>query len=406
MSIAIPSIPAFASEKTEKKSTTDLALAGIPLYVYAVSLASLFVIVGIIWDISWHTTIGRDKLLSPPHLLIYLGAVFGGLFSGVQVLWNTFKASPQAKAGLVKVWGFFYSSLGALFCIWGAIAMLTSAPFDDWWHNTYGLDITILSPPHSVLALGMMFLQFGACVGVSKYLNDANSRGTSVQTKKVLRFLYVMAAASLLTMICTIGSEYLDTRNQRSGMFYIIAAGLVLLFLNALGRALKMRWGITLISLGYFIILAVSNWILQIFPAEPLLGPVYNPVTHFQPLQFPILLIVPALAMDTILHRVKKNDWILSILMAFAFVAILALVQYPFSGFLLESPAARGWVFGSHSWYYGASPDWEYRYKFGPWELQSWGSFFGQLGIAFALGALVTGRLGLRWGKWLSSIQR
>jgi len=32
--------------------------------------------------------------------------------------------------------------------------MLTSAPFDNWWHNAYGLDVKIVSLPHSILALG------------------------------------------------------------------------------------------------------------------------------------------------------------------------------------------------------------------------------------------------------------
>ena len=404
MSIAISSPSVFTRTHSASKPAKSLSLAGIPVYVYAVSLASLLVILGIIWDISWHTTIGRDKLLSPPHMLIYMGAIFGGLFSGIQVLWNTFKADATAKSGLVKVWGFFYSSLGAMFCIWGAIAMLTSAPFDDWWHNTYGLDVEILSPPHSILALGMMFLQFGACVGVAKYLNMADS--LNPKRVLILRILYVVAAASLLTMICTILSEFLDTRNQRGGLFYIIAAASVLLFFSALGRALNLRWGITFIAIGYFFILALCNWILQIFKAEPLLGPIQNHVTHFQPLQFPLLLFIPAVAMDTIMHKVKANDWVKSILMSFSFTLLLALVQYPFSGFLLESPSARNWVFGSHSWYYGANPNWEYRFKFAPWELQSWGSLLKQMGIAIAVGGLITARLGLRWGKWLGMVKR
>jgi hypothetical protein len=404
MSIVLEAPGSIRTVSATKHPAKALSIAGIPMYVYAVSLASLLVILGIIWDISWHTTIGRDKLLSPPHLLIYLGAVFGGLFSGIQVLWNTFKANAAAKAGLVKVWGVFYSSLGALFCIWGAIAMLTSAPFDDWWHNTYGLDITILSPPHSVLALGMLFLQFGACVGVAKYLNAANEQASL--RNRILRILYVVAAASLLTMVCTILSEYLDTRNHRSGLFYMIAASSVLLIMVATGRALKMRWGITLIAIGYFLILALCNWVLQMFKAEPLLGPIQNHVTHYQPLQFPLLLFIPALAMDTILHKVKANDWVKSFLISFSFVVILALVQYTFSGFLLESPSARNWFFGSHSWYYGANPDWEYRYKFAPWELESFGSLAKNLGIAIVVGSLVTARLGLRWGKWLGMVKR
>jgi hypothetical protein len=120
-------------------------------------------VVGLIWDISWHMTIGRDGLFSPPHLAIYLGAVIAGFFSGYQVLYITFAGSAR-KPESVRFWGIFYSPLGALFCIWGAFAMLTSAPFDDWWHNTYGLDVTILSPPHTVLALGMMMIQFGAMI--------------------------------------------------------------------------------------------------------------------------------------------------------------------------------------------------------------------------------------------------
>jgi hypothetical protein len=40
--------------------------------------------------------------------------------------------------------------------------MIMSAPFDDWWHNAYGLDVRIISPPHTLLASGMIGLQLGA----------------------------------------------------------------------------------------------------------------------------------------------------------------------------------------------------------------------------------------------------
>jgi hypothetical protein len=103
----------------------------LPVYLYAVSLAALLTVAGVLWDISWHRSVGRDKFLSPPHILIYPGAIFAGLFSGAQVLWNSLYRRGASKAVDIRVWGLFYSSLGSLFCIWGAIAMLTSAPFDD-----------------------------------------------------------------------------------------------------------------------------------------------------------------------------------------------------------------------------------------------------------------------------------
>jgi hypothetical protein len=404
MSIAIPRPGSTFQTSTGKAPARALAIAGIPVYVYAVSLASLLVIVGILWDISWHRSIGRDKLLSPPHNLIYLGAVFGGLFSGIQVLWNTFKADAVTKKGLVKIWGVFYGSLGALFCIWGSIAMLTSAPFDDWWHNTYGLDVTILSPPHTVLALGMLFLQFGACVGVSKYLNQSESK--SAKQVKILKGLYLVAAGSLVAMVYTILSEYLEFRNHRTGLFYMVSAASLLLLLSALGRPLRNRWAITQIATSYFVLFVLTNWILQIFPATPLLGPIQTQLTHFQPMGFPLLLFIPAAAMDLVMQKVRGNDWVKSILLSVVFISVLALVQYPFSGFLLEHPMARGWFFGSHTWYFGSPPNWEYRYAFAPWEIEPLGSLLKSIGIAVLIGGLVTARLGLRWGKWLSSIQR
>ncbi len=152
-------------------------------------------------------------------------------------------------------------TLGALFCIWGAVAMLTSAPFDDWWHNTYGLDIVILSPPHTLLALGMLFLMFGSCVSISKHINllDASGNTTASGNRQgvIYQLLFVMSAASLLCMSCTLLTEYLETRSQHQSSFYQIAAATVLLFLPAFSKALRMKWGMSSIAIGYFIILGV-----------------------------------------------------------------------------------------------------------------------------------------------------
>ncbi|MDQ6814174.1 MAG: hypothetical protein M3040_10580 [Bacteroidota bacterium] len=415
MSIAVSS--STPSLQTISKKALQVSVKGIPLYVYAVSLASLFTVIGILWDISWHTTIGRDKFLSPPHLLIYIGAIFAGLFSGVQVLWNTFKATPETKKGLVKIWGFFYSSLGALFCIWGAIAMLTSAPFDDWWHNAYGLDVVILSPPHSLLALGMLFLQFGACVSISKYLNRVendvvtNSMIKSYwitnnrKQKTILRILFLIASASLLCMLYTLLTQFIDRRAQHAALFFQVATAVAMLLLPVFGRVLRIKWGMTAVALGYFFIAGGANWILQLFPAVPKLGPILNPVTHYQSLQFPLMVFIPAIGMDLVLQKVMKNDWIIAAVMTLVFVVVLIAVQYPFSGFLVESTLARNWFFGSDAWYYGANPDWEFRYKYRPEEIQPFPEILSGALIATLIGFFLA-RLSLRWGKWMQSIQR
>ena len=50
-----------------------------PWQLAAVVFAATSVMVGLIWDISWHMTIGRDTFWTPAHLAIYTGGAVAGL---------------------------------------------------------------------------------------------------------------------------------------------------------------------------------------------------------------------------------------------------------------------------------------------------------------------------------------
>src|ERR1041385_9247134 len=115
-------------------------LSPAPRHVWLILLAATSAIVGVIWDISWHRSIGRDTFWTPAHLAIYLGGVLAGLACGSLVLKTTFAGTPRDRGASVGFWG-FRGPLGAWVSIWGAFAMITSAPFDNWWHNAYGLDV-------------------------------------------------------------------------------------------------------------------------------------------------------------------------------------------------------------------------------------------------------------------------
>jgi hypothetical protein len=403
--MSITLTPPLPAQTIPAKPVARAGAAVIPAYIYAISLASVFAIVGIMWDISWHKSIGRDRFLSPPHILIYLAAIFAGLFSGIQVIWLSFFNKSAPKEGYIKVWGIFYSSLGGLFCIWGSIAMLTSAPFDDWWHNAYGLDVKILSPPHSLLAMGLMFLPLGALVSISRYLNRTGTgQDFSDRQVRLLKFLFVISASTLLCMMYILGTEHLYPGGMRHIPFYIIVTFSTMLVMPAFGRALRLKWGMTAIALGYFLLVALSNWILQLFPAEPKLGPILTHITHFQPAQFPLMIWAPALCMDLVMQRSKAGAWTKALLLSAVFVLALAAVQYPLSGFLL-SPGARNWVFGANTWYYAFSPNAPYRFRFNPANIAPFPMMAAGLLAAIVLGTLL-GRLSLRWGRWLLSIQR
>src|ERR1700704_6371556 len=114
----------YASGRVETRN------AALPWFCYSVIIGAASIIIGILWDISWHRTIGRDTFWTPAHMAIYLGGLLGGLTSGWLVLRITLRGTAEEKSAAVRCWG-FHGPLGAWVCIWGALAMLTSAPFDD-----------------------------------------------------------------------------------------------------------------------------------------------------------------------------------------------------------------------------------------------------------------------------------
>ncbi len=375
----------------------------VPIYLYVTVLSSLSILTGLIWDISWHMSIGRDGLLSPPHLAIYLGGITAGLFSGYRVLKITLAGSELEKASSVKFWGVFYGSLGNLFCIWGALAMITSAPFDDWWHNTYGLDVTILSPPHTVLLLGMIMIQFGAIVSVLAYQNLGAIKDEN-KTKNTFTLLFAASSGFLISMVYTMSSEYLSRHEMHGVLFYQISSFLFPLFLVAFSVSSISRWGATQASIVYSVFMMLMVWILPLFPAEPKLGPVLNPITSFQAFDFPLLIIVPSLIIDIVTQRFsKRNKWLLALIYSVCFLVAFIIVQWPFANVLMASNGH--WFFGTAKWYFGSEPDWEYRYSFGPWMISSGMELVYGLLIAFLIG-IVSSRTGLAWGHWMKKVVR
>jgi len=379
--------------------------AAIPWYLAAVLLSSTFIAVGLLWDISWHQSVGRDSFWTLPHLLEQLGAFIAGTSCGWVVLHTTFAGSPEARSESVRFWG-FRGPLGAWVCIWGTLVMITSAPFDNWWHNAYGLDVMIISPPHMVLALGMNSLQFGAMLMALAPMN----RATDPAETKRLGWCYAYAAGVLVCMITILISEYSsDPNNWHNALFYKVTAGALTLFLVASARGSRLAWPATstaAIAMG--IILALM-WILPLFPATPKLAPIYNPVTRMVPPHFPLLLIAPAFVIDLLMRRTGRNhDWRLALAIGVSFVAVMLVVHWFFAEFML-SPWARNAFFMADQWPYEA--------KLGPWRYEYWGldvdangawsaaRFATGLVIATVLG-FASARIGLWWGNGMARVRR
>jgi hypothetical protein len=372
-----------------------------PLHVVLAS--SCAVVIGLIWDISWHRTIGRDTFWSPPHLLEQIAAAAAGLSCGWLVLKTTFAGSELERNRSVRVWG-FRAPLGAWVCIWGAIMMVTSAPFDDWWHNAYGLDVEIISPPHMILAAGMGAIQVGAMLMALAIQN----RATDADARR-LGWLYSISAGVMVTGYSTVIMEYASFPNHMHGStFYRVTALGLPALLVATSRASRLRWPATTTAGIYMALMLGMIWTLQLFPAQPLLAPIFNPVTRMVPPPFPMLLIVPAIAIDLLVRRVRGHDGWLAAATGVAFVGLLLAVQWFFADFLL-SPAARNFFFAADQWDYNQRlGDWQYRY----WNLDrdavgapSTLLFLRGLGIA-VLTAIVSARVGLWCGTGMARVRR
>ena len=142
--------------------------------------------------------------------------------------------------------------------------------------------------------------------------------------------------------------------------------------------------------------------LMPMFPAQPLLGPIYVQVDRFMPTDFPLLLIVPAFALDlvTAWTRRRINDWVLALLASAVFLVTFIAVQYPLADFLM-TPWARNWFFGSHRMPYSVDPSIQARwYLVKPPDRLAVG-----LPIALAIG-YGSARFGLWWGNWMSRVQR
>src|SRR4051812_45182916 len=161
------SVATYPSELVESARAKAAAL---PWYCYAIVLAAACIPIGSLWDISWHSTIGRDSFWTPAHMVIYLGGSLPGFICGWIVFKTSFFATDEERARSVRYLR-FHGPLGAWVSIWGALTMLVSAPFDNWWHDAYGLDVEILSPPHTLLALGMYAVAIGAMLLVLSWQN-------------------------------------------------------------------------------------------------------------------------------------------------------------------------------------------------------------------------------------------
>ena len=175
--------------------------------------------------------------------------------------------------------------------------MLSSAPFDNWWHSAYGLDVKILSPPHVLLLTGILAVEFGTLLMILQL------RTHRVATAS-LDWLLFYAGGVVLGNVMIALDELAWRSDMHSARPYRVLSAAVPVILLAVGDRLRTqmgmhncRWDVSR-SAGW-----LNFGYCRCSRRSPSSVPSYQKVTHFVPMSFPWLLIAPAVVLDLVRAR-------------------------------------------------------------------------------------------------------
>ncbi len=132
-------------------------------------LAFLFKIIGASWDVSYHFKYLRE-FYQLPHILNGLGDLIGLIL----LIYMIRTESKREREGIKII------ALGMLIFIFGV-------GFDQWYHATFGLDLTIWSPAHITLYLGSAFVILGM---IFQTLHDHRNKILSSRTTKTYLLIF------------------------------------------------------------------------------------------------------------------------------------------------------------------------------------------------------------------------
>jgi NAD(P)-dependent dehydrogenase (short-subunit alcohol dehydrogenase family) len=300
-------------------------LTGLPAWCAATLLLQvaglLIAVLGFIWDVSWHVDVGRDEFLfSPPHMFLLLGL---GMIGVAGVVGITLATAEQATAGWrIGRWQVPYGA-GAM-AVAGAAALLGFG-VDELWHQAYGLDVTMWSPPHLTMISAAVFSGLATWITYA----EAGPNAANRQTRWVLGGLapgILLIALSAWQLEYDLGIAQWQTLAQPvliaiAGAFALTAAR------AALGR------GGALITVAHFVVI------------RALLSLVSATVWDVTPPRFPLYLGA-AVAVELAFAVTARRPGMVTFLMAGAGVGTLGLAA--------EWAGTHLWM--PHAWQPGLFP--------------------------------------------------
>ncbi len=230
-------LPLGALQRIGRGLTRVTGIPGWAAIALGQSLFALLVAgVGFYSDVAWHIALGRDEeLLTAPHTGILLGLL--GILSAA--VFGTIVATLDGWEHGWELGGFRIPwsmlPLGAL-----GVGAVSGFPIDEIWHQAFGVDVTMWSPPHMLMILGASF------TGLAGWLVLADT-GVRPRDSRWAAFLHGFAAWLTLQGLVASQGEFSFGVPQYAQVFQpmliTMAAGLGLVAIRLVlgrGRALLM----------------------------------------------------------------------------------------------------------------------------------------------------------------------
>jgi hypothetical protein len=127
------------------------------LFLVVLCLYHIIARFGLAVDLQWHTDVGRDKLFTPPHIMILAGIVPTSIMLSSYIFWYSFISKQEEKVGFYI--GPFIAPTSLWMMVCGLITLVFGGLYDDFWHTSYGIDTTIITPPHVWTFAGGMLVE-------------------------------------------------------------------------------------------------------------------------------------------------------------------------------------------------------------------------------------------------------
>jgi hypothetical protein len=293
-----------------------------PIIYFLISIGVSLQISGSNWDIVWHGVGNVETFFTPPHSVIYSGVVLaiGSVIGGT--IQAAFRIRQQKNDATWFVLLLVPSSLplALKLAAMGCILQLTAGPFDFLWHSLFGFD-GLLSPPHSVLAVGMLTTALGALTGIyGHYSNHCSKINNASSLSSLFSKLSLIIGFAVFLMVA-VGMVLMFTLPFSKGQYFdfnpnplaaLVAASISIPFI--LGISLFIAARISSSPTRYRIPFIFTSIVAVIMTIQSITTITSN--SYFAWL-FPVYLlnIIPALVADILIFRFsqkKKADSLLS----------------------------------------------------------------------------------------------